>query len=245
MFWPDVIQLKQFYTTRTGQVAATMLRARLRDFWPKAEGEVLVGLGFPTPFLLPYLEDAAVTMAFMPASQGVIHWPITKDNLTVLTDEGELPLRDNQANRVLIVHALENSEQARQMLKEAWRILTPGGRLLVIAPNRRGIWARSPKSPFAQGHPFTTWQLRQLLQDSQFTPLDAAGALYFPPTEMVSILRSARVIEEIGRRCFGAFGGVLLMEAEKQLYAPTRGKKARLPAREAYAPAAQPATRQG
>src|SRR5947207_8712583 len=53
-----------------------------------------------------------------------------------------LPLGDAAVDRVLLVHALEMSRDAEALLREAWRVLAPGGRLLAVIPNRRGIWAR-------------------------------------------------------------------------------------------------------
>ena len=28
------------------------------------------------------------------------------------------------------------------MMRELWRVLADGGRMIVVAPNRRGLWAR-------------------------------------------------------------------------------------------------------
>ena len=78
----------------------------------------------------------------MPAELGVISWPREGDCLSVLVDETELPLPDECADRLLLVHMLEWSERSRALLRELWRVLAPNGRLLIIVPNRRGLWAR-------------------------------------------------------------------------------------------------------
>ena len=67
------------------------------------------------------------------------------------------------------------------MLKEIWRVLAGGGRLLIVAPNRRGIWARLDRTPFGSGRPYTMSQLSQLLRDEQFTPVATGAALFVPP----------------------------------------------------------------
>ncbi len=240
MFWPDVIALKEFYASPLGQMACLAVRKRIHGFWPDAKGDSLLGLGFTTPYLLPFLGEAQSVFACMSSAQGVIHWPTNARNLSLLSDEAELPFADNSINRVLVVHAIENSEQVRQMMSELWRILSPAGRLLMVVPNRRGIWARSPRSPFAYGQPFTSWQLRQLLSEHSFTPLSANSALFFPPTTWRYMLRSSRFWESIGSQFFPGFGGVLLMEAEKQIYAPLV-QKVWQRQRKAYVPLAQPA----
>lgn len=241
MFWPDVIDLKQFYSSLLGQVACQSIRRSIREIWPSARGDVVLGIGFTTPYLLPYLDDAERTLACMPVQQGVIHWPHDRPNLTFLSDEGDLPFADNSINRVVLVHALENSEQVRRMIQEIWRVLTPTGRVLVVVPNRRGIWARSPKSPFAHGQPYTGFQLRNLLFDNSLTPLQQRKALFFPPVRWKFLLRYAQVMDGIGRKLFRMFGGVLVVEAEKQIYAPTKHAHAHARSRrQVFATAAKP-----
>ena len=60
----------------------------------------------------------------------------------MLVDDTELPLIDEGADRILLVHMLEWSEKPRELLRELWRVLAPNGRLLLVVPNRRGLWAR-------------------------------------------------------------------------------------------------------
>ena len=158
-------------------------------------------------------------IALMPAAQGVLHWPAEGPNRVVLGDEGELPLPDFSIDRVLLVHGLEFSEQIRPMLKEVWRVLAGGGRVLVVVPNRRGIWARIDGTPFGQGHPYTQSQLSRLLRDESFTPERTGAALYVPPTRSNTVLRSAVAWETIGERWFTTFAGVTMVEAAKEIYA--------------------------
>lgn len=240
MFWPDVIALKAFYSSPLGLFTSHAITRKLRRVWPEAKDEVMLGLGFALPYLTPYMAQAERIIACMPAQQGVVHWPPQARNLSLLTDEAELPLPDNSIHRVLVVHALENSEHTRNMLSEIWRVLTPTGRLLVVVPNRLGVWARSPASPFAYGHPYLSGQLKQMLSEHSFTPLWSSSALFFPPSERRFMLRSARFLEAVGEFFFPAFGGVLMIEAEKRIYAPIMQQATRA-TRKLYVPAGQSA----
>src|SRR5256886_15498428 len=137
---------------------------------------------------------------------------------------------------VLLVHEPGTTEQAGPMLREIWRVRAGGGRLLVMAPNRRGIWARLDRTPFGSGRPYTLSQLSQLLRDEQFTPVGSDTALFIPPAKRRMIMRSAPAWERIGRSWFPTFAGVLLVEATKQIYAKpaaVRAPRRRL----VYAPA--------
>ena len=145
--WSDVVDLRDFYESRLGQVARHLLRRRIRQTWPDLRGEAVLGLGYASPFMRQFIGEAGRVIALMPAQQGVLHWPPEGPNATALVDETDLPLPDASMDRVLLAHAVECSEHLRDMLKEVWRVLAGNGRLLVVAPNRRGIWARTDRTP--------------------------------------------------------------------------------------------------
>ena len=214
-----------------------MIRRAIQRVWPDLHGMRLLGIGYTTPFLSFLAGDTERTIALMPASLGVLRWPPEGRNLATLAEEGELPFADYSIDRVLLIHALETSEETGPMLKEVWRVLAGGGRLLIVVPNRRGIWARLDRTPFGSGRPYTMSQLSQLLRDEQFTPVGSDAALFIPPARGRMVVRSAPAWERIGKRWFPTFAGVLLVEATKQIYAkPTA---IRVPRRRlVYTPAA-------
>jgi SAM-dependent methyltransferase len=215
----DVVDLRDFYRSGLGQVARRMIRRAIQRVWPDLHAMRLLGIGYTTPFLTALSGDTERTVALMPASLGVLRWPSEGRNLAALADEGELPFADYSIDRVLLVHALETSEEIGPMLKEIWRVLAGGGRLLIVVPNRRGIWARLDRTPFGSGRPYTMSQLSQLLRDELFTPVGSDAALFIPPAKGRMIIRSAPAWERIGTRWFPTFAGVLLVEATKQIYA--------------------------
>ena len=217
--WTDVLDLNEFYSTTLGQMTVRLLRGRLREVWPTVRGETVLGLCYAAPFLLPFMEEAALTMAFMPAQQGVTRWPREGNNHTALVDEMDLPLPDRSVDRVLLVHAIECTEQVRPMLREIWRVMADGGRLLTVAPTRAGLWSQIDRSPFYQGHPYSAGQVASLLRANMFAPLRQTRALYMPPTHSRLALRMAPTVERFGRRWLGRFAGVNVIESGKQLYA--------------------------
>jgi SAM-dependent methyltransferase len=234
----DVVDLRDFYRGALGQVARRMIRRAIQRVWPELRGLRLLGLGYATPFLTALASDTERTIAVMPASLGVLGWPADAANLVALADEAELPFADYSLDRVLLVHALETTEEVRAMLKEVWRVLAGGGRLLIVAPNRRGIWARFDRTPFGSGRPYTLSQLSQLLRDELFTPVGAEAALFIPPARHRVMLRSAAAWERVGKRWFPGFAGVLLVEATKQIYAkPAAVRAQRSRRRLVYTPA--------
>ncbi len=216
----DVTDLRAFYASPLGRVASRFVGRMVRERWANCAGFSMVGIGYATPYLNPFRDEAVRVLGFMPAEQGVVNWPEDGPAASALVETTMLPLPDSCMDRVLVVHALEMSDRPHDFLTEIWRVLTPGGRLIVVAPNRQGLWARFDRTPFGHGKPYSKSQLRELLRESLFSPLNWAESLYVPPFERGFLLRSAPAFERIGVRFGLPGGGVHLLEATKQLYRP-------------------------
>jgi hypothetical protein len=227
--WNDVIDLRDFYASRLGVMARRMVRRAVRELWPDVTGQSVLGLGYATPLLPSFRDEAERVIGLMPARQGVVHWPDDRAAQAVtLAHEDELPLPDLSMDRVLLVHGLECSENLPQMMREIWRVMSDSGRLLVVVPNRRGIWARSDRTPFGHGQPYSPGQLSRLLRRHMFRPLQTRQALFLPPLRGRALLRSAPAVERLGTRWFPGIAGVIVMEACKEIYAgvPVREQRA-------------------
>ncbi|WP_295557935.1 methyltransferase domain-containing protein [uncultured Hyphomicrobium sp.] len=223
----DVAALRDFYATPLGQIARRLLARRIRAQWGGAAGETIVSLGFGPPFIGAYRGEAKHIGAFMPASQGALIWPSEARILSTLVEEDQLPLRDNSVDRLLVVHCLEVTEHVTALLRELWRVLRPEGRLLIVVPNRRGIWAHVDTTPFGYGSPYSRSQLESLLAQCLFTPVTFSTALHLPPFDRGILVRSATAWERVGARLSPGLGGVLIVEARKETMAPIKGKTAR------------------
>lgn len=222
----DVAELRDFYARPLGLMVRRLLAHRIRARWRKLKGETLIGLGFTTPYLGTFRGDALRIGALMPVAQGALVWPDNGPRMSVLVEEDQLPLPDNSVDRLLAVHCLETADRPRALLREMWRVLTPQGRLMMVVPNRRGVWARLDRTPFGQGQPYSRSQLEQLLDEAMFSPYDWSVALYVPPLESRMVMRSATAFERVGARLSPGFGGVIIVEARKELAAPI-AKRAR------------------
>ena len=173
----DVIDLRDFYSQRLGIVARRLINRGIHARWPGAQGQRVLGIGYPTPYLGLFREDCERCIAFMPAAQGVLKWPTARPTLAALVDEFSLPLPDASIDRILLVHALEMSDDPEGLLREVWRVLAPSGRLMAVIPNRRGVWTRTDNTPFGHGRPYSRSQITQLLRQTWFTPTGWGEAL--------------------------------------------------------------------
>jgi SAM-dependent methyltransferase len=222
----DVVDLRSFYAAPLGRIAHRSIARIIRAWWSDTSGMAVAGLGYATPYLSPFRDEAVRVLAFMPAEQGIVHWPGGGISSTALVESTALPLPDSSVDRILLVHILEPTEHPREVLAEVWRVLTPGGRMIAVATNRRGWWARVDTTPFGYGQPFSKRQLGGLLRETLFSPERFAEVLYVPPLERRSLLRLAAAFERFGERLGLPGAGIHLVEASKQLYRPVLLRKA-------------------
>lgn len=232
----SIEELRTFYGEPAGALARRLLARRLDDAWGEAANCDVLGIGYATPWLDAFV-GARRTVAAMPGGQGVELWPSVGKNRTVLVDDRRLPFPAGSFDRILVVHALEEAEDAPGLLLEAVRALSPAGRIILIAAARGGLWARAEATPFGHGRPFTRRQLERLVREAGLEPTAWSQTLYVPPWG--PLLPLADGLEQIGRRVMPGAAGVILLEATRQAYARVHPGGARAPVT-ALAPALQP-----
>lgn len=215
----DAHAAADFYATRRGALAAHLVRQRLARLWPALPGQSVLGLGYCAPYLRLWREHAARCIALTPAQVGAARWPMGSACLSCTAEEDALPFPDLCFDRILLVHGLEAAENARRLLREVWRVLKDDGRLLVVAPNRSGMWAHVESTPFGHGTPYSPGQVGRLLAATLFRVERRDTALFLPPTNLRLVQRGARLWEGTGRRWLPRFAGVTITEAVKDAYA--------------------------
>ena len=219
----DAKSLRDFYRTPLGRLVRRQLAPVIRQRWSNLNGLTIAGAGFASPFLGSFRAEAARLACLMPARQGALVWPRAEHCHSVLVADHQWPLPDNSVDRLLAVHCLEQAERIGPLLREMWRVLKPDGSLLIIVPNRRGLWSRIDTTPFGDGLPFSRGQLETQLIDALFTPVDWGEALYFPPLDRRMLLRLAPALERFGKSMSIGVAGVIVVEARKEVMAPVGG----------------------
>ena len=71
----DVIDLRSFYSSSLGEVARRVVHKIVRQRFSNCSGYSILGVGYATPYLEVFREEAVRVLAFMPAEQGVVNWP--------------------------------------------------------------------------------------------------------------------------------------------------------------------------
>lgn len=230
----DVRELRAFYASPLGQAARDRVGAKIVEAWEGARRLDVLGIGYATPFLEAFRPEARRVIAVSPAAQGVEPWPAGRKGLACLSSETRLPFTNALFDRVLLVHALEESDDPEGMLAEAMRVLASNGRIILVAANRRGLWSRAESTPFGHGRPFTRSQLEAVVRAVGLEPTAWSRALYAPPHSFFAPF--AEALEQVGSRLAAPMSGVILLEAVKQTLA-VKPRGVRAPA---FAPVFQP-----
>lgn len=212
----DVLELREFYAQPLGEAVRETVTRKVFETWGDAPGVDMLGLGYATPFLEPFLSARRVTAA-MPAQQGVEAWPAHGRRRACLVDEAALPFPTAMFDRVLVVHGLEESNSPAALLAEVGRVLSGSGRVIIAAAARGGLWSHAEKTPFGHGRPFTRGQLERLVRDADLEPTAWSQALYVPPWTPMS--EWAETFEQVGSKIWPGAAGLILLEAVKRTFA--------------------------
>lgn len=220
----DVLDLRNFYyRSPLGRAAQKVVRDALVQMWPEARGQTVAGYGFAVPLLRPFLSEARRVIALMPGPQGVMPWPAGQPNISVLCEDHLWPLQAGQVDKLVLMHGLETSETPALLLDEVWRVLGPGGKAVIVVPNRAGLWSRTDTTPFGYGRPYSLSQLEGQLRVHGLIPVRHKSTLYQPPSHKSVWRKSADLLEKLGGKLsVVAAGGVLMVEVTKQVPQPKR-----------------------
>jgi ubiquinone/menaquinone biosynthesis C-methylase UbiE len=137
-----------------------------------------------------------------------------------------LPLKDNSFDCVLMSEVIEHLEVPQISIREAARVLRPGGRLLITTPNYRSFWPvmewavdRLNMAPKMAGEQhisrFYPSSLKSLLLESGLN-IEYAGSIY-NLSPFLSLVSPERANRQLKRELDGrsAFGMILVAVAVK------------------------------
>ncbi|AQS87199.1 SAM-dependent methyltransferase [Neoasaia chiangmaiensis NBRC 101099] len=215
-----------FYASRRGALTAMLLAERLRPLLPAPAGRRILGLGYAQPVMTHWQElmeaqwagtarlDTMLTRQPPVGDADSATW-IRHD---CLTGPDYLPFDDLALDVVLVVHGLEFAGRA-PFLRSIWKTLRDDGALILVTPNRTGLWAHDDSTPFGHGTPFSAGQLDRLLDRALFRTEKALPALTVPPGGLCLGRQTARLCDRIGQVLSRRLGGVHVVLARKNLYA--------------------------
>ncbi len=140
----------------------------------------------------------------------------------VLARPDELPFDSGSLDLVVLPHVLEFNEHPHHILREAERIMMPGGHLLLTGFNPRSLWGLrrwlGPKTGYPWRGKFIT--LPRMRDWLELLGLEVAGgrfACYAPPLARPAWLGHMRFLGPAGDRWWAVCGGVYFLHAIKRV----------------------------
>jgi hypothetical protein len=133
----DVVDLRNFYGQRLGVVARRFVGRGIRSLWRDTAGQRVLGIGYATPYLGLFREEAERCLAFMP-------WRVLAAGgrlLAVVPNRRGLWAR---MDTTPFGHGRPYSRtQINQLLRETWFTPTGWSEALYVPPMARGWFLRS------------------------------------------------------------------------------------------------------
>ena len=139
-----------------------------------------------------------------------------------LAEAETLPFGDNTFDLVLSVLSLEFVNSPQDAVSEMFRVIKPGGRLVIGTLNKYSLWALKRKTGRALGlaeHVKATYLSKRHLEHLLFSvgsrDLTWRRAIYFPPINKDVFLNFAPLIEKAGHTLLYPTGAFLAVKAGK------------------------------
>ena len=214
----NINNLEIFYASRLGRHCRRLINYQLNSFVSDVKGMNVLGIGYTFPFMNKLRSENNGFYVFSTNNYGNDNLTSTKNLFSCIIEENTIPIPDLYFDRIIISHTLEFLANIENFLQEVWRILNGEGRIIILVPNRLGLWARDENNPFGYGQPFSKSQIINLLKKNKFQITKIKYSLYIPPNYINLILKYSNNIDIFFSKFVFGFGGILIVEAKKEIY---------------------------
>jgi len=134
----------------------------------------------------------------------------------------QLPIAADSVDLVVLPHTLEFADDARQVLREAERVLIPEGRLVVFGFNALSLWGLWRLVRWGQGDVpwcgrfLTSFRVGDWLSLLGFDVEQQEMMMFHPPWRR-ALLRQFSFLDTLGRHFWPVLGGVYAIRAVKRV----------------------------
>lgn len=212
--------MDMWFRTLPGSVIVDFALKELDQLLPYIPGEIAVQLGGPCNLRL--LQRSKMSQVFYCSD----HQMFKGDDASMRCSFNSLPIESNSVNLVLVAYALEFSDNPEQLLKEAFRILRPGGQVIVLGFNRWSWWSLWRLSKGKHDYPWSgrfqsIWQVKQWLNKIGYGVLANKSFCFVGPHKKHPPNSWLHLSEVLGQVLIPKRGAVYLINAQKKVAGTT------------------------
>lgn len=180
----------RWYESKLGRFVDRIEKGMIESLAQPQRGEEALDLGAGTGNYSLWLADQGVHVTGLDPSREMLAIAREKDGdkkvRWVEGDAHDLPFMDGSFHLVISVTALEFMKEPQKVLREAMRVLKPGGRIVLGLLARESPWgelysslaAKDPAHLFAKAHLYREEEIPLLLPGVEYT---LRKGLYLPP----------------------------------------------------------------
>ena len=100
-----------------------------------AQGDLILDAGGGTGRIAAALRGGARDVVVADPSRGMLRRAVNKGLAAICAPVESLPFSSGSFERVIMVDAFHHVADQRQAARELWRVIAPGGRIVIIEPN--------------------------------------------------------------------------------------------------------------
>ncbi|MFZ5597534.1 MAG: class I SAM-dependent methyltransferase [Bacillota bacterium] len=138
-------------------------------------------------------------------------------------DARRLPFPENSFATVTCLFVIEFTKQQKEVIREIYRVLWPGGHLILSTLNRYSLWAilrrikgRFQPTVYNDSQFLSLREVERLLLESGFSCLVWQRAVYYPPVNSPNILIHYKLFEFLGQTVLPGTSAFLAVRALKE-----------------------------
>lgn len=210
-------ELREWFDTELGQQLLAAERDLLDRLLPTMFGYHLLQISIDNRLDLARESPVRHQVLVNPVSE------LGLPDTAVIGRNEELPFAHNSIDVVLLHHALDFAESPHQVLREASRVLRPGGYLLNVGFNPMSWWGLYRQFRFNKdgvpwkGHFISSHRMHDWLALLELTEVKVLSGFYSLPFEKPLWRQNSRLLESAIRRCSPNTGAFMLQIARKDV----------------------------
>ncbi len=236
--------IQEWFNTELGQELLAAQKRAINRLLPNLFGYYLIEIAVNTDMALS--SESLISHKIIVSSK----YKLGLTDKAILCEPTELPFAENSVDVVLLHHSLDFTDNPHQVLREANRVLRPGGYLIIVGFNPASWWGvrrycrRGVKAAWQRGQFISQGRLVDWMSLLGLTQLRCLTDYYLPPFASIKWRRRFAKIQAYGRRSMPKNGAFSVTLARKDIEGISPVKRLLFPRKFYTLPVRKPATRE-